>query len=217
MTKDELIYKVKAKLEELSPFDDTSYLHTDNIVKPITSYIDDALESSCNDALLIIPLHLIRPKDFHDTQLVQTSRETGYVILPKDFLRLYSFKMCSWFKDVTKPISVGNPAYALQKNPYTMGKAHSPVCVLNDNKEFIHDTAINLTKTLEYYSVNRYIQHNIDRALYVAKFNASEIQEDLAEFYSLSCAISVLDILGQEIEKELLTKELAEMLASQTY
>ena len=83
--------------------------------------------------------------------------------------------------------------------------------------KFIHDTAINLTKTLEYYSVNRYIQHNIDRALYVAKFNASEIQEDLVEFYSLSCAISVLDILGQEIEKELLTKELAEMLASQTY
>ena len=88
MTKQGLINKIKAKLEEISPFDDSSFLEQDNLVKPITSYIEDALVNSCNQARLIIPLHLFKPKELENKDIYKTSDLTGYVILPSDFLRL---------------------------------------------------------------------------------------------------------------------------------
>ena len=222
MTKQGLINKIKAKLEEIAPFDDSSFLEQDNLVKPITSYIEDALVNSCNQARLIIPLHLFKPKEFENKDIYKTSDLTGYVILPSDFLRLYAFRMMSWKRDVTDAISTQNPQYKLQKNRYTMGKPESPVCVINTNVEFYDsvppgETKLQrLSKTLEYYSIRKFVLHKIERALYVPLFDEANIEDELSEFYSLCTCIDVLAIMGDEGKKKLMEGELKLLITSNT-
>lgn len=226
MTAEQLKKRVKAKLEEYSPYDTGEsffVLEEDDgneYVKPLDGYIDDTMEHACNEALMTIPLHLIRAKCFKNSRIVHWCQGgvTGYVVLPDDFLRLTAFRMCGWKKEVVVPLITTSPAYALQKNKYTMGTPFAPVCALARNMTYDEQgNPAGTGLTLEYYSVFPFTKHAIDKALYVARYDKDDIQDDLSEYFALATAAKVLDIMGQAQLSQVLAQEYMSLIQNNTH
>lgn len=72
-------------------------------------------------------------------------RESGWVILPDDFLRLVVFEMSDWERPVLTAMRDTDPGYALQRQRVKAlrGTAQRPVCVLTWRQE---------GRALEFYS-----------------------------------------------------------------
>lgn len=71
--------------------------------------------------------------------------ESGYVLLPSDFMRLVVFQMSDWEQPVYAAISADDPLYAQQRSRWKglRGTAQKPVCVIVTRPE---------GKALEFYS-----------------------------------------------------------------
>ena len=131
MTRDDLIDKIKVKMDEITPFDDgVTFAGTD--IKPIVSYIEDYLQSSCDDLLMICPLYLCGKTEF-DGDITDgetlNNRIIGELEVPDDFLRVHTVKMSGWERPVHISIGVEDADYQFQLNPYTMGGSAKPVIV----------------------------------------------------------------------------------------
>lgn len=133
--------------------------------------LDIILDETVDQLLQMVPRYLIIPKTFAAADIVHGENAlTGYVVLPTDFLRLYSFKMTEWLRPVTDVISQDHPDFVLQGSSATMGKIAKPVCVIR----------YELSKTkfvLDYFSVKTV--HTIDHALYIPVTKAEDLQENL--------------------------------------
>ncbi len=113
-----------------------------------TLSLDDIIESKIEEAARLItrdaPVYLLDggvsfgEKDESGVQtysVVWFSREGlsgGYIVLPKDFLRLVSFQMSDWSRAVTVAITEDNPLYAQQSSRYpgVRGCPQNPVVAL---------------------------------------------------------------------------------------
>ena len=114
-------------MEELTPFDD-GLIVLNSDVKPIESYIEEAIQPALDQLLIFCPLHLTKATNLPAmTSVVSGTRNVGYITIPDDFLRIHTIKMTSWEKAVHRAISVENPEYALQQNPHTRGGSAKPV------------------------------------------------------------------------------------------
>lgn len=71
--------------------------------------------------------------------------ESGYVLLPSDFMRLVVFQMSDWEQPVYAAMSADDPQYAQQRSRWKglRGTAQKPVCVIVTRPE---------GKALEFYS-----------------------------------------------------------------
>ena len=97
----------------------------------ITSHIEDGVRMVHCAA----PLHLLDGGvDFSASDVAwdDTERGTGYVLLPRDFMRLVSFRMEGWQRPVSEPLTEGDAAYLAQSSPYLglRGNPERPVCAL---------------------------------------------------------------------------------------
>jgi hypothetical protein len=133
MTRQELIDQVLAKLDEITVFDDAQQV-------PTVALVDKLLNEATIDMLRNAPLHFLTPTtvDVESSSIEHTkilNEGYGYIVLPPDFLRLYSFKMMTWRRPVTLAISVDNPKYKLQYNKITRGGIAKPVVVVLDRVE----------------------------------------------------------------------------------
>ena len=72
-------------------------------------------------------------------------QESGWVLLPHDFMRLITFRMSDWERTVYKAITPDDARYALQRQRVKAlrGTAQKPVCVIVNRPE---------GKALEFYS-----------------------------------------------------------------
>lgn len=72
-------------------------------------------------------------------------RESGYVLLPDDFMRLVAFRMSDWERTVYAAISAADAAYEKQSSRYKgiRGDVQKPVCAIVNRAE---------GKALEFYS-----------------------------------------------------------------
>lgn len=88
-------------------------------------------------------------------------QESGYVILPDDFLRLVVFEMSDWERPVYSAITTDDPQYAQCRSRIKAirGTAQRPVCAIG---------AETFGRTLEFYSCKT-DQATIDRAVYIPK------------------------------------------------
>jgi hypothetical protein len=211
MTREELIHRVKVKLEELSPYGYEAPLIaiqedsqiTENInkeIKPIISYISETLESSCNAILSVLPLHMINYKESNTPNIAYSTPTQVMVEMPNDFLRLHSAWVTDWVRPVTRAISEENPLSLYEANPHTMGKPTRPVVVQKriDNK--IH------------FQLNsgKWENPNAFYVRYVARFDDTNIQDSLSEYYALQTAIDVCNIM--RIDSSKLSEELARVI-----
>ena len=75
------------------------------------------------------------------------ANESGWIILPEDFMRLVAFKMSDWEQILYSAISPADPLYAKQSSRYKgiRGNVQKPVCAIVNRPE---------GKVLEFYSCN---------------------------------------------------------------
>ena len=100
MTYNELIDRVKVKMEEYTPFAESAMIAAPESmgfdVKPIVSYIKKTLDESCNEVLMVLPLHLIRSSQMVIIDQIKNADGSGVIGLGDSFLRVHSFKMKDW-------------------------------------------------------------------------------------------------------------------------
>lgn len=210
MTFEQLITLTRTKMEEFSPFNDDALIAIPQITgledKPVTSYIEQNMEEAANSVLMMLPLRLIIPEDITIGTKKINKDGSGSVEIGDDYLRLHSFKMKSWEKEVNFAIDETHPLYILQDNPYTMGNSYKPVVVFKQNS---------YTKELRYYSCPRKDKtHDIEYARQVTRFNKYNIQDSLAEFYATKCAELVYKIYGMADNATIMQVELEKMIAT---
>lgn len=193
MTREEIIHKVQVKLEELSPYDDEVFLVSNNNVKPIKSYIDETLNDACNEVLMLLPHYVIKnPAEIDDSELT-IQDGVGYLPVPDDFLKLHTFSLKSWKRDVNIAIGVMNPAYRLQRNKYTRGKSEKPVVAINRNK-------------FELYSAAEGDELVI--ASYIPMTLPENLDDKLVTYLVDYCAVKVYDIIENTDQSKVMLNEI---------
>ena len=93
------------------------------------------------------PVHYLDEGNHFGDNIYWASMESGYTLLPDDFMRLIAFKMSDWERTVYSAISPEDPLYAKQSSRYKgiRGNVQRPVCAIVNRPE---------GKALEFYSCN---------------------------------------------------------------
>lgn len=192
MYRSEIARKVKARLEEYSPFEEPDQLLADpsGDVKPLDAYIEEAIDTACNTILLSVPLSLVR----HTVQDVPgiggiaiEDGEVGVLDVPCDYLRLYRVKCSTWRRAVSVAVDESSPIYPLQRNRYTRGRTEKPVVAIAGNRFEIYSMPDGTVCT-EF----RYVPRCDD--------GCPEFEANIAEFVIEECAAVILETFS-EIEK----------------
>ncbi len=111
--------------------------------------------------------------------------ESGYVLLPDDFLRLVVFEMSDWERPVHEAISVLSPEYKLQRSRIKAlrGTAQRPVCAI---------VVKPFGRVLEFYSCKTE-GSTVSRAVYIPK---AEIDANDGVDISEKCYRAVVYTVG---------------------
>lgn len=104
------------------------------------------------------PVHLLEGRPFGDA-IYWKEHESGWVLLPEDFMRLVVFEMDDWERPCIAAFSMDDPEYALQSSRFKgiRGTAQRPVCFLVIRPE---------GRVLEFYSCKS-TDAQVHRALYM--------------------------------------------------
>lgn len=177
-TRADIIKKIQARIDELSPFEDNS-------LNPDINLIDKVLDDSAKTIMLVAPLHLLSPIAIVTTSL---SEDGGIVKIPLDdnFIRLHSIKLTEWKTEVNKAITPDDPLYKLQKYEALRGGVQKPVVVLKN------DTT---GKYLECYSCG--VDSTVKSAFYIKELgeDAATFPDNICDIISWQCAADVILIM----------------------
>lgn len=114
-----------------------------------TLALDDIVRSKILEAVVRVhtnaPTYLLEQGHNFGDAVYWGDLESGWVLLPDDFMRLIVFEMSDWEKAVFTAISTTDPEYELQRQRIKAlrGTAQKPVCVITVRPE---------GKALEFYS-----------------------------------------------------------------
>jgi len=200
MTRENIIERVKARIDELNPF-------TSEELNTGVNLIDSMLNDSTTTLLLTLPVHLIKPYEVDDypSTHVQYQDGSGRIDLPDDFLRLHTFKMSTWIMAVHTPIFPGHPKYDLQKSVYTMGKENKPVVIIKNSLGL---------KQLNYYSVDPSNPRTIETYWHIPSLLPTGLEDELIPYLSWQCAADVLQILNEDKAAEGARSQLLNLIIS---
>ncbi len=116
-----------------------------------TLSLEDIIRSKIVEAVRRVetaaPVHFLEEgHDFGDA-VYWGNLESGWVLLPDDFMRLIAFRMSDWERTVYAAISVDDPLYTKQSSRFKgiRGNVQKPVCAVVNRAE---------GKALEFYSCN---------------------------------------------------------------
>ena len=116
-----------------------------------TLSLEDIIRSKIAEAVRRVetaaPVHFLEEGHNFGDAVYWGDLESGWVLLPDDFMRLIAFRMSDWERTVYAAISVDDPLYAKQSSRYKgiRGNVQKPVCVVVNRAE---------GKALEFYSCN---------------------------------------------------------------
>ena len=123
--------------------------------------------------------------------------ESGWVLLPEDFMRFVVFQMSDWERAVFYPISVDDPEYKKQSSRFKgiRGTTQRPVCAISIRPE---------GRVLEFYSCKSE-DATVSRAVYlpypqIDKYGAIEICQRCYDAVVYTIAALVLTTFG-DVEK----------------
>lgn len=114
-----------------------------------TLSLDEIIRSKIEEAARRVetaaPVHLLEEGHSFGDAVYWGQYESGWVLLPDDFMRLIAFRMSDWERTVYAAISADDPLYQKQSSRYKgiRGNIQKPVCAI-----------VNLAegKALEFYS-----------------------------------------------------------------
>lgn len=126
--------------EQLIADEDIDTLSLNDIVR---SKIEEAVRRVESAA----PVHFLEEGHTFGDELYWGDLESGWVLLPDDFMRLIAFRMSDWERTVYAAISANDPLYAKQSSRLKgiRGNTQKPVCAIVNRHE---------GKALEFYSCN---------------------------------------------------------------
>lgn len=116
-----------------------------------TLALDDIIRSKITEAVRRVecaaPAHLLEEGHNFGDAVYWEGLESGWVLLPDDFMRLIAFRMSDWERTVYAALSADDPQYAKQSSRYKgiRGNVQKPVCAIVNRAE---------GKALEFYSCN---------------------------------------------------------------
>ena len=184
--------------ETLSEFEDNDTLSINEIIK---SKITEAVKLVHS----IAPPHLLDGGHFFGKSVFWGDMESGWVMLPDDFLRFVVFQMSDWTRAVFHAIETSDPLYNLQSAPYKglRGTCNNPVCAIAIRHE---------GRVLEFYSCKDK-QATVKKAMYIPypKFDDNgcvEICEKCYKAVVYAIASRVLAVFG-DTDKSNIYNELA--------
>lgn len=121
----------------------------------ITSKIVEAVKHVHSQA----PIHLLDTGYNFGYAIYWKDLESGYVLLPDDFMRLIVFQMDDWERPVLSAISTDDPIYHRQTSRFkgVRGTSQRPVCAITIRPE---------GKALEFYSCKSN-EATVSRAIYL--------------------------------------------------
>lgn len=132
-----LIGGVKLRIDELQPqqegvqFIDTSSADISNV---LDLYINGLLDECSKHVLQTAPLHVLYPEDGSSSTLVNNADGSGYVILPRDYIRFVSLRINGWVQEASMAMPTTDPMYKMQKYKATRGGKSKPKVFLNTVK-----------------------------------------------------------------------------------
>lgn len=131
--------------------EDVDTLSTDEIVR-------SKIVEGTRRVVRIAPSHLLDGGVPFGDVVYWSSRLSGRIILPEDFMRLFIFKMSDWERPVYDPITAADAAYGLQFSRYKgiRGTPQKPVVAIISRQEGL---------TLEFFSC-RNTGATVEQALY---------------------------------------------------
>lgn len=182
--------------EQLIATDDIETLSLEEIIR---SKIVEAVRRVETAA----PVHFLEEgHDFGDA-VYWADLESGWVLLPDDFMRLIAFRMSDWERTVYAAISVDDPLYAKQSSRYKgiRGNVQKPVCAIVNRAE---------GKALEFYSCNSEEAY-VSRASYlpyphIDEDDGIDISEKCFTAVIYTVAALVLTTYGEAEKASALTK-----------
>ncbi len=131
--------------------------------------------------------------------------ESGWVLLPEDFMRFVVFQMSDWERAVFYPINVDDPEYEKQSSRFKgiRDATQRPVCAISIRPE---------GRVLEFYSCKSQ-DATVSRAVYlpypkIDKYGAIEICQRCYDAVVYTIAALVLTTFG-DVEKSSALNELA--------
>lgn len=205
VTRASIINFTKAKLDEVIPEGEgiSFSLNTStNVSNPLDLLINANLDEAAKDVKLTAPLSAMKPVSAitYNQEGVEneTDSKIGYVVLPDDYLRLHSFKMKEWKRQVTALITPEHPFYSKQANPYLRGGIEKPVGLLRwENVRTTEGeiTTETMKKVIEYFSVDT--SHIIEQLFIIEKEPAEDFIETnplLINSLAWMCAAKILEI-----------------------
>lgn len=114
-----------------------------------TLSLDEIVRSKILEAVVRVhtkaPTYLLESGHNFGDAVYWDAMESGWVLLPEDFMRLIVFEMSDWERPVYLAISAEDPDYARQRQRVKAlrGTAQKPVCVIGQRQE---------GRVLEFYS-----------------------------------------------------------------
>lgn len=114
-----------------------------------TLALEDIIRSKIEEGVRRVetgaPVHFLEEGHEFGEAVFWGERESGWVLLPDDFMRLIAFRMSDWERTVYAAISTNDPDYGKQSSRYKgiRGNVQKPVCAIVNRPE---------GKALEFYS-----------------------------------------------------------------
>jgi hypothetical protein len=199
----EIIGAVKVKIDEMMPEGEGvafEVADNTNVTDTLDLYINQRLDDCANILHQRAPLYKIIGKNAAPTPIENDPDDgTGYVVIPSDFIRLQSFKMTGWLREVSEYITPDHPDY---KKQFTVLKGKKAKPVLVRNSKYIGSPDPAITDIFEYYSLSIGDTHTLEKFIYVPTVVAENVQANLQDALTWICAKEILQITGRISESE---------------
>ena len=213
----DIVNIVKAKLDELTPYNEALVISGVSYADQTINYINQVLPEAVREITMQAPTHLLPQSELKIIHQSATSDNPNKfiienailtLILPASFIKLAWLKLPGWASIVTETITPEHPLYIKQTNKHTMGTPSRPIVVK-------HKDADGKLK-LKCYSTGTTVipvDAEISIGAYISALAATDVPDILIDALTSLCAAKVLIIYGKIKEAELNLKQYQTQLA----
>jgi len=183
MDRNQIIRRVRIKLDEVAPFDGPEV-----VSNPL---IESCLNEASDALLLAAPTHIHpSPFDFSGNAVIPVDTTTAMIHLPDDYLRLVSVQLNKWRRAVTTAQVEGSNTHSKQHNPYARGGTWKPVVI----QRFENSIRKHVLQFYSSYDGDFTIKH----ALCLNRTLPENLPEIYIEPLSLMAGAMALDVMADE-------------------
>lgn len=218
--KAEFISRVMQIMNELGWDDTESNAFIGSDTTKVKGHIESVYVDAWRKAVNIFPKTYFTIKDFSKQKLVHDiSQGIGYVVLPNDFYMLSSFKIREWHSASETLLDSTDPIARIQANEFVRGSVTRPVCIKNSKAirtRIDEDIVLIPTDVLEYYSIPKGYEAEIEEALYIPLISPlsdeTKINEKLFIPLAYLCASMVFYIFEKPDIAQILENKAKEII-----